>query len=339
MITTFTRRTALAAALALPLVGMAGFAEAQTRSYVLTTAGTGGTYYPVGVALATLAKIHLMNAHGIDMSAISSAGSGENAVLLRDNQAQFAIMQGLFGLWAGAGTGAFENDGPQENMRAIAMLWPNVEHYIVRSDLAPTGTVSDLRNFTGTFSLGARNSGNEFSNKFMLENFGIDWNAWDQAYQGFAPSVDGMINGTIAGTIIGAGVGVSTMTRIAAQMGDGVTLLSITPEEAAAMDGGTGLYYEFTIPGGTYPGIEEDVQTIAQPNFLAVNADVPEEDVYLFTRTMYENLGFLCNIHPATCDMTIDNALSGLPLALHPGAARYYAEVGLEIPENIAPRD
>lgn len=337
MTTTFTRRTALAAALALPLAATAGFAEAQTRSYILTTAGTGGTYYPVGVALATLAKIHLQNAHGIDMSAISSAGSGENIVLMRDNQAQFAILQGLFGLWARDGSGGLAESGPQENLRSIAMLWPNVEHYIVRSDLAPTGTVSDLREFTGTFSLGARNSGNEFSNKFMLENFGIDWESWDQAYQGFAPSVDAMINGTIAGTIIGAGMGVSTMTRVAAQMGDGVTLLSVTPEEQAAMDGGTGLYYEFIIPGGTYPGIDEDVRTIAQPNFLAVNADVPEEDVYLFTQTMYQNLGFLCNIHPATCDMSLENALAGLPLPLHPGAARFFEEAGLTIPEGIAP--
>jgi uncharacterized protein len=61
------------------------------------------------------------------------------------------------------------------------------------------------------------------------------------------------------------------------------------------------------------------VETIAQPNFLAVNADVPEEDVYLFTKTIYENLGFLCNIHPATCDMELENALAGLPLPLHAG--------------------
>ncbi|MFN4100273.1 MAG: TAXI family TRAP transporter solute-binding subunit, partial [Pararhodobacter sp.] len=138
------------------------------------------------------------------------------------------------------------------------------------------------------------------------------------------------------GTIIGAGVGVSSMTQVAAQMGGDVTLLSITDEEMEAMDGGAGLYYRFVIPGGTYPGIDEDVNTIAQPNFLAVNADVPEEDVYLFTKTMYENLGFLCNIHPSTCDMSLDNALSGLPLPLHPGAARYFEEAGLTIPEGIA---
>ena len=336
----FTRRVALASALALPLAALApNMAEADDRSYVLTTAGTGGTYYPVGVALATLAKIHLQNAHGIDMSAISSAGSGENTVLLRENQAQFAIMQGLFGQWAREGSGALEEAGPQENMRSIAMLWPNVEHFLLRTTQVETGTAEDLRNLQGPFSIGARNSGTEHSNKFLLENFGIDYESWDLVYQGFAPSIDALINGTIDSVNINSGIGVGTVTRAKAQMGDAVTLLSVTEEELELFDGGTGLYFSITIPGGTYPGIDDDLETIAQPNFLAVNADVPEEDVYLFTKTIYENLGFLCNIHPATCDMSLDNAMAGLPLPLHPGAARFYEEAGLTIPANIAPVD
>ena len=334
----FTRRTALAAALALPLAGIAGLAAAETRSYVLTTATTGGTYYPVGVALATLAKIHLQNAHGIDMSAISSAGSGENTVLLREGQAQFAIMQGLFGQWAREGSGALEEAGPQENMRSIAMLWPNVEHFLIHSSLVETGTAADLANLEGRgFSIGARNSGTEHSNRFLFTNYGFDYESWDLVFQGFGPSIDSLINGQVMGTNINSGIGVGTVTRAKAQMGDQVTLLSVSEDQLEMFDGGTGLYFAITIPGGTYPGIDDDVPTIAQPNFLAVNADVPEEDVYLFTRTIYENLGFLCNIHPATCDMSIDNALAGLPLPLHAGAARYYEEVGLEIPEGIAP--
>jgi TRAP transporter TAXI family solute receptor len=77
------------------------------------------------------------------------------------------------------------------------------------------------------------------------------------------------------------------------------------------------------------------VTTIAQPNFLAVNASVDEEHVYMLTKTMYENLPFLQAIHPATKAMVIGSALAGLPAPLHPGAARYYTEVGLDIPANL----
>jgi uncharacterized protein len=112
-------------------------------------------------------------------------------------------------------------------------------------------------------------------------------------------------------------------------------LLSVTEEEAAKMDGGRNLWTPYVIAAGTYPGQTEDVTTIAQPNFLAVSADVDENHVYLLTKTIYENLPFLQAIHPATNVMNIDAAMSGLPMPLHPGAARYYQEVGLEIPARL----
>ena len=73
-------------------LGSVSNVAADERSYILTTATTGGTYYPVGVALATLIKVKLQNKEKINVSAISSAGSGENVKLLRENQAQFAIL-------------------------------------------------------------------------------------------------------------------------------------------------------------------------------------------------------------------------------------------------------
>ncbi|HKK96622.1 MAG TPA: TAXI family TRAP transporter solute-binding subunit, partial [Marivita sp.] len=74
---------------------------------------------------------------------------------------------------------------------------------------------------------------------------------------------------------------------------------------------------------------------IAQPNFLATSADLPEEHVYQITKAMYENLPFLQAIHPATKAMSIEAAIAGLPVPLHPGAQRYYEEVGLDIPERL----
>ena len=88
------------------------------RSYLLATAGTGGTYYPVGVAIATLVAVRLQPEHDISMSAITSAGSGENIRLLADDQAQFAILQGLWGAHARGGTGPVAPLGPQASARS-----------------------------------------------------------------------------------------------------------------------------------------------------------------------------------------------------------------------------
>ena len=100
---------ALAAATALTL---GAGAKAEEAGYVLATASTGGTYYPVGVALATISKAQLYDTEGISLSAISSAGSMENIKLLRDNQAQFAILQGIFVPWAWNGEGPISRPQP-----------------------------------------------------------------------------------------------------------------------------------------------------------------------------------------------------------------------------------
>ena len=105
------------AAFALLLGTVSTVQAAEERNYLLATASTGGTYYPVGVALSTLVKVKLQPSQKIGMSAISSAGSGENVKLLRENEVQFAILQGLYGAYAWEGTGPIESAGPQRNLR------------------------------------------------------------------------------------------------------------------------------------------------------------------------------------------------------------------------------
>lgn len=326
-------RIVLGAALAL---GVSAQSPAQ-ESYILSTATTGGTYYPVGVALATLIKVKLEPSAGISVSAISSAGSGENIKLLRENQAQFAILQGLWGAYGWNGAGPVEVDGPQENLRSITMLWPNVEHFVINSEYAETGTIDDITNLEGQpFSIGARNSGTEGSNRAIFAGLGIDPDTtFEVVYQGYTPSSESLQNGNIAGMSLPAGPPVSAVAQAFAAIGDQLTLLSFNEEQAARANGDYELWTLYEIPGGTYPGVDEAVTTIAQPNFLAVNADVPEETVYQITKTIYENLPFLHNIHAATKNMSLERAIAGLPAPLHPGAARYYAEQGIEIPANL----
>jgi TRAP transporter TAXI family solute receptor len=320
--------TGLAGTLSAPL------RAAEKRSYLLGTGTTGGTYYPVGVAIATLVKVKLEPKAGIAMSAITSAGSGENLKLLREDQVQFAILQGLWGAHAKAGSGPLQGDGPQGHLRGISMLWPNVEHFIVRSEYAASGTVADLASLAGKgFSIGKRNSGTEGSNRHILAGLDLDPETmFDLAFLGYGPSADALINGKIAGMSTPAGPPVSAVTRAFAGMGEDITILSFTSEQVARANGGFELWTPYTLAAGTYPGQDKDVSTIAQPNFLGVRADVDDEAVYQITKSMHENLPFLNNIHKATKAISLESALSGLPVPLHKGAARFYLERGLDIP-------
>ncbi len=310
---------------------------AEDQNFLLATASTGGTYYPVGVALSTLTKVKLQPSHKIGMSAISSAGSGENIKLMRDNEAQFSILQGLYGYYAWNGKGPLAQEGPQKEMRSVSMLWQNVEHFTLLTDKAKTGTITDMVDLKGErVSLGKKNSGTIGSNEVILSNLGVDIEKdYDLVYVGYGPSADALQNGQIAAMSTPAGVPASAVTRALATMGDKATLLSFTEEQAKQADGGLGLWTPYLIPASAYPGLKKDVMTIAQPNFLAVRADIDDETVYLITKTIYENLPFLNAIHKATTAMSVDKALAGLPMPLHPGAARYYREIGMDIPEKL----
>jgi TRAP transporter TAXI family solute receptor len=314
---------------------MAQAQDAEPASYILATASTGGTYYPVGVALSTLVKVKLEPSQKIGMSAISSAGSGENVRLIREGEAQFGILQGLYGYYAATGTGPVSE--PQENLRSVTMLWQNVEQFVISSDAVNTGTMADMVALQGeAMAFGSQNSGTIGSNSALLAGLGRDINTdYELVFGGYGPAAEALQNGQVKGLGAPAGVPTGAISQLMAAAGDGVTMLDFTDEELAAADGGRELWTRYVIPAGTYPGQAEDINTIAQPNFLATSADLPEENVYQITKTIYENLAFLQAIHPATKAMTLEAAIAGLPVPLHPGAARYYQEQGIEIPARL----
>ncbi|CDT31095.1 MULTISPECIES: TAXI family TRAP transporter solute-binding subunit [Vibrio] len=324
-------------AIAMASIGFISNASAQEdRSYILATASTGGTYYPVGVALATLSKVKLAPKQHFSLAAISSAGSGENVKLLNENEAQFAILQGLYGAWAWQGLGPYEKSGSQKQLRSVSMLWQNVEHFIVRSDLTETGTMSDLENLNGKkFSIGKKNSGTENSGRQIMQGLSVNPEQFKLAFMGYGGSASALQNGTIDGMNTPAGVPVGAVTQAFAALGEDIQILSFTDAQIKQANGDYNIWTKYEIPANTYPGVDKPITTIAQPNFLAVREDISEEDVYQLTKAIYENLPFLQGIHKATKAMALEKGIAGLPVPLHPGAARYYQEVGIDIPSEL----
>ena len=307
----------------------------RARPYVLTTATTGGTFYPVGVALATIAHAQLAETEDISLTAISSAGSLENVKLLRDNQVQFAILQGPFGAWSWAGEGPVSS--PQTHMRSVSALWQNVEHFVLLSELATTGEIMDLNDLDGErYVLGARNSGAEQTGRFILETLGIDYEEkFNLAYMGYGPTTSAIQDGNIVGMNIPAGAPVSSITQAYALLGDRMTILNWTQETLDKINAKYPLWDWYDFPPGTYPNQDKLIRTIGSPNVLVTRDDISEEVVYNVTKVIWENLATLQEIHGATKDMRLEIAIDGLGAPLHPGAIRYYREVGLEIPARL----
>jgi len=305
----------------------------KRRTYVLTTGTTGGTYYPVGVALSTL--VTAADEADFALTAISSAGSMENIKLLRDNQAQIGMILGIFAAWAWEGKGPIKN--PQAHLRSIAALWPNVEHFVLSKNLVTTGSLMDLNNLNGErYVLGMRNSGAEQTGIYILDALGVDYaNKFTLAYMGYGASAGAMQDGNIVGMNIPAGAPVSAITQAYAQMGEQMTVLNFTKAEIDAINFEYPLWDTYELKPGTYPYQNESITTAYSPNVLVVREDVAEEIVYELTKLLWDNLAILQEIHSATKEMQLDGALKGIAVPLHAGAIRYYRERGVSIPDHL----
>lgn len=297
------------------------------RDYVLTTGSKGGTFYPVGEAISTLIQAKVTPKHNMSLAVKASAGSGENIELLKHNEAQFAIVNGLYGKLPLS---------EQHQLLAVSMLWPNVEQFVLKTEFVKTATMTDLNNTNGlTFSIGSQASGTAESGQRILSGLGIDIDDFALTHTSYAASVYAMRNDNVQVMNIPSGVPTPAITRAFASMGSDITMLNFTAEQLAQVNNKFKLWSQYIIPANTYPGQTQAINTIAQPNILVANADVSASDVYLLTKAIYQNLDFLNNIHSATRAMNIENAFYDLPIPLHPGAIQFYQELGLTIPSHL----
>lgn len=309
------------------------------RHYTLATDDTGGTFYAVGTGLSTLVKMRIPREAAIDLSARSTSGSGENLHLMLAGQAQFGILQALYGHWARTGTGTFKGRPTGRRIRAVAALWPDVEHFILNRTLAPSGTVEDVRNLKGAqFSIGSAGSGVAGSTTYILDRLGgMVAPKGTLVELSTIEATSALLMGRLAGMSLPGGVPITTVNAVISHDPQGLRILEFTDRQLRIINDGLDLWRRYVVPPGTYTGQEWEIQSIAQPTFLAVDERVPDKDVYTILRAMFDNLEILRFAHRAAEAINLNDALTGLPMALHPGAARFFAEKGIEIPAALAP--
>lgn len=303
--------------------------------YTLATGRVTGKSFAVGVGISSLAKVKLMPQYRMDLSAVESKGFVHNVRMLQNNDAQFAILQAMFGHFARTGTGTFAGEKPDDNIRAIAMLWRDADHFVIDRDYEKTGTIADLDQLQGMrVSMGVDGPGPIESNRLLLSHLGIDVdNAFSLAHLNYRQSSEALASGQIKAMSTPIRPPAPHVENVLANSGGRHTLLAFTDEQIARADGGLGLWTPYVIPAATYPGQDQDIKTVAKSNLLVARADVDDEVVYQVTKSMFENLEFLRSIHDAMYETSLDRALVGVPMPLHPGALRYFQEVGLLGPD------
>jgi TRAP transporter TAXI family solute receptor len=298
---------------ALPALGAEQFVT-------VLTGGTSGVYYPLGVALAGLIGKALPNAK---TSVQATKASVENLNLLEAGRGEIAFTLGdsLDDAWNGKAESGFKT--PLKKLRGIAAIYPNYIQIMARGDEG-IKTLADLKG--KKVSVGAPQSGTELNARVIFAAAGMSYKDFSKVeYLPFGESVELMKNRQIDATLQSAGLGVSALRDLAASMD--TVIVPIPPEVIKKTNDPA--YLPGTIPADTYRGQTADVPTAAVQNYLVTQEGVSNDTVYAMTKALWTGLDQLVAAHSAAKAINLKHALEGMPVPLHPGAEKYYREVGL----------
>ncbi len=310
----------IAIAMALVMV-VALCACAGGTKMTMGTGGTAGTYYAFGGVLGQTIK----NTAGINVTVVSTDGSKANIQGIDAGNYQLGTVQSDVMSYAWDGTRSFEEEGKVDTFRTVAGLYAESVQLVTMDP--EIKSVADLKG--KSVSIGAPGSGVYFNAMDVLTAAGLTEADIKAQYQSFADSADALKDGKIDAAFIVAGAPTPAITELCTT--NAAYLVPIDGAVADALMAACPFYTTYTIPAGTYAGQEADVTTVTVKATLIVSASASEEDVYNLTAAIFDNAETITAAHAKGAELSIENATSGMTVPFHAGAAKYFAEKGVEV--------
>lgn len=304
-------------------------ADEEENIQVLTigTADSGGTMYPVGRAIAEVLNRCIPT---LKINTGASRGSIANVEALQSGQIDLGLISGDVAYCAYRGTEEFAGK-PMTGLRAIAAVYLSESNWLAKNSLNGVTYVHDL--LGKRVAVGPESSTTELSARTALRVVGIDSTNTTLMNYGLGSGCTAMKAGELDAVHGMAGIPIAAMADLAKE--EPCHLLRYTDEELSRILADSDQYVRVTIPAGTYTGQTEDVATFGVKCLLCVDADMDEDLVYTITKTLQQSIQDLTEQHPAVAAMAQGSfTCNNLPIPLHPGAQRYYEEMGLLTAEN-----
>jgi TRAP transporter TAXI family solute receptor len=297
-----------------------GGAGAQPAFLSFGTAPPGGAFFVVGGALA-----EVLNAEGggaWNVTAEATSGSQENIRRLASGELDFGVSNAAITYFAVRGTEGWDKAYP---VRSVMTLAPNLALFLTRSD-SGVRTIGDLRG--KRVSIGPAGAGFEYFVGPLLAAHGVSYADLTALNATQTAAVDMLADGAIAAAFIGGAIPTASISQATASMD-----IRFIPFEEDAVRQVTTDYVFFdraTIPANTYRGQTEDFASLDVGSMhLITSADQDEEVVYRVTKTLYENREQVVKRHAAGAAINPRNVVRDTGTEFHPGAIRYYREIGI----------
>ena len=285
----------------------------------LATSGTDESYYGYGKALASVWSSNLKEVKVAPETAGASVGGLRS---LGANQVDMALAQSDIASYAYNGGEMFHEK--ITNIRAIAVLYPQLVQWVVNS-----GSIRSVAGMKGSqIAVGPAGSGSEANTNQILSADGIAYKDLTKAlFLSSTEAVDAFKSQQIDGFCLTDGVPSPAIVDVANSMKIG--LLPISGDLAQKVTTSYKGFSPATIPADSYKGVTTPVDTVGVQAILVVRQDLDSDLVYWLTKTLIEKQAELAQANPLGAALTKENAVKDLPIPLHPGAERYYREIGM----------
>lgn len=324
---------------ALACTMLTGAAVAQDMQFFrIGTGGAGGTYFPIGGIIANAISNPPgsracedggnCGVPGLVAIAQSTNASAHNVNAIQAGQMEAGLSGAATLHFAYHGKGKYEGQA-KPDLRVIANLFPEDLHLVMPKDASLDG-LGDLKG--KRVGIAQAGSGTQIAVELIVGDHGVNRDNIDEAELNNSQSAERLADGQLDAYFYAAGTPVAAMIQL--DNTKGMELYNWTEAEVKQANETVPYYIPSTIPAGTYPGVDYDVNTVAVSGILVTNANVDEELIYGVTKAMWSETArkLLDNGHPKGKVITMDTALDGVEgigVPLHPGAERFYREIGL----------
>lgn len=324
------RMKAMATVVTAALMSVAGttYAEEQgdwPSSIKIGTASQGGTYFIYGSGVAKLIQEKL----SIPSSAEVSGGPIQNLALVDTGRLNLGLTS------TGPAQQSLEGHNPLvpgSKVDKVRALFPMYQSAFQIAVLKSSG-ISQLEELDGqSMGVGPKAGTTASYLPSILADIGVEiaprfGGAGDQAGQ--------LQDGMITSLGLAAGIPVTAFTQIEAQ--NEITPLGFSDEQVETL---TRIYPSLSplvIKEGIYKSQQGDIKTVSMWNFVVASKDMPDDLAYEITKTVLESNQEMTQVHRAAAESLAENVIHNAVIPLHPGAVRYYKEVGIEVPSNLVP--
>jgi TRAP transporter TAXI family solute receptor len=299
-------------------MGVNVYAKASKDQLRMATGGNTGTYYAFGSAVGQI----LTEKTNIPITIQSTGASKANIQLIAAGEVEIAIVQNDVMDYAYRGVDLF-NGEKITDFSTMAALYAEVCQ-VVANPSAGISTIADLKG--KNISVGDAGSGTEFNARQILEVYGISFNDINKQNLSFGASADALRDNKIDAFFCVAGAPTTAVVDLA--IGRDIVILEIDDAHAAELSKAYPFYTQFPIPGGSYRGLTTDVKTVAVKATFIVSNKLSEDTVYQLTKTLIESKGAIETAHAKGAELSSTYAVEGISVPFHPGAAKYFREIG-----------